>query len=98
MEVREDRRGCPVGIINFTCILGCARQGIKRMSFYEPFMAFKSPNNHELHVWLWVVEQKNLVAMIEMYKGFMKFEYNIFHSTYLPCKIEGMIAINEARG
>jgi hypothetical protein len=102
MELREDRRGCPFGIIDFRCILGCTRQGIKGMPFYEPFMSkfvsFKSPDIREPHVWLWVVDHEKLAAVTDFYEGYIKHEYNLFHSTYLPCKTEGITAINEARG
>lgn len=54
VEVREDWRGCPFGLIDFKCIIGFTRQGIKGMPFYEPFMpkfmAFKLLDMRELHV------------------------------------------------
>jgi hypothetical protein len=102
MEVREDRRGCPFGIIDFRCIPGCGRQGIKGMPFYEPFMskfvAFKSPSIREPHVWLWISDHERLAAVTDFYEAHIKHEYILFHSTYLPCKTEGITAINEARG
>lgn len=33
-----------------------------------------------------------------LYKETIKFEYNIFHNTYMPAKMEGIVAINEAKG
>lgn len=44
-------------------------------------MAFNSPNICEPNFWLWVVEQEKFVAITKLYKGFVKFEYNIYHST-----------------
>ena len=102
MELREDRRGCPLGIIDFRCIPGCTREGIKGMPFYEPFMAkfmiFKSPGIREPHVWLWIVDQEKMAAVTDFYDGYIKHEYDLFHSTYLPCKTEGITAMNEAKG
>src|ERR1700738_5592790 len=62
------------------------------------FMEYKSPAMREPHVWLWIVEQEKLSVVIELYDETIKFEYNIFHSTYVPAKTEGIVAINEARG
>src|ERR1700738_2870976 len=62
------------------------------------FMEYKSPAMREPHVWLWIVEQEKLSVVIELYDETIKFEYNIFHSTYMPAKTEGIVAINEARG
>ena len=101
-EVREDRRGCPFAILDFRGIPGASRQGAKGVPFYNPFMAkfmeYKSPAMREPHVWLWIVEQEKLSVVTELYDETIKFEYNIFHSTYVPAKTEGIVAINEARG
>ena len=101
-EVREDRRGCPFAILEFRGIPGASRQGAKGVPFYNPFMEkfleYKSPAMREPHVWLWIVEQKKVSVVTELYEETMKFEYNIFHSTYVPAKTEGIVAINEARG
>ena len=102
MEVRQDRRGCPFALIDFRCIPGAGRKGIKGMPFYDPFiekfMALKSPDIREPHVWLWIVDQEKLAAVTDLYEKHIKFKYNIFHSTYLPCKTEGITGINEAKG
>ena len=102
MEVRKDRRGCPFGLIDFRCIPGCNRTGIKGMQFYEPFMSkfieFNSPSIREPHVWLWIVEHDKLAAITDLYDDKLKFQYDIFHSTYLPCKTEGITGIAEGKG
>ena len=101
-EVREDRRGCPFALIDFRGIPGGARQGAKDLPFYNPFMAkfqdYRSPDMREPHVWLWIVEQEKLSIVTELYENTIKFEYSIYHSTYVPAKTEGIVAINEARG
>ena len=102
MEARKDRRGCPFALIDFRNIPGSSTKGIKGMPFYEPFYtkfaAFKSPDIREPHVWLWIVDQERVAAVTDLYETFIKYEYTIFHSTYLPCKTEGITAINEGRG
>ena len=101
-EIREDRRGCPFALIDFRGIPGAYRQGGKDMPFYEPFMTkfkeYRSPAMREPHVWLWIVEQEKLPVVTDLYEQTVKHEYNIFHSTYVPAKTEGIVAINEARG
>lgn len=72
MDVREDRMGCPFGIIDFRCIPSFVQQKIKGMSFYEPFMskfmAFNLPMMLEPHVWLWIIDKRwwlpSLISMI----------------------------------
>lgn len=63
MDAQEDRRGCPFGLIGFRCILGCTRQGIQGMPFYEPFMskfmALKLLDMRESHVWMWIVKKRS---------------------------------------
>ena len=101
-EVREDRRGCPFAMIDFRGIPGSSRQGARGMPFYEPFMTrfaeHRSPAMREPHVWLWIVEQDKVHAINDLYENSIKHEYNLFHSTYVPAKTEGISAINEARG
>jgi len=101
-KVREDQRGCPFALIDFKGIPGASRQGAKDMPFYNPFMAqfmeYKLPSMREPHVWLWIVEQKKLFAVIELYEETVKFEYNIFHNTYVPAKTKGIVTINKAGG
>ena len=101
-EVREDRRGCPFALIDFRGIPGAYRQGGVDMPFYEPFMTkfqeHKSPGMREPHVWLWIVEQEKLPVVTGLYDKTVKHEYDIFISTYVPAKTEGIVAINEARG
>ena len=101
-EVREDRRGCPFALIDFRGIPGGSRQGGVDMPFYNPFISkfieYKSPAIREPHVWLWIVEQEKLPVVVALYEQYIKFEYHIFHSTYVPAKTEGIVAINEARG
>lgn len=100
-EVREDRRGCPFAIMDFRSIPGSYRQPPPGQHFYTPFMNkfidYKSPAMREPHVWLWVVEQEKVPAVLELYET-LKFEYNIFQSTYVPARTEGVVAINEAKG
>ena len=102
VEVRVDRRGCPFALIDFRGIPGAYRQGGKDMTFYDPFMTkfmeYKSPAMMEPHVWLWIVKQEKLTVVTKLYEKTVKFEYNIFHSTYVPTKTKGIVAINEARG
>ena len=61
-EVREDRQGCPFGLIDFRRILGGSREGAKDMPFHNmvmsKFMEYKSPAMREPHMWLWIVKQK----------------------------------------
>jgi hypothetical protein len=101
-DVREDRRGCPFALLDFRHLPGLSRHGDKDMPFYNPFMAkfmdYKSPAMREPHIWLWIVEQDNQAEVTELYEKTIKFEYDIFHSTYVPAKTEGIVAINEARG
>ena len=52
----------------------------------------------EPHVWIWIVKQEKLSIVTELYENTIKFEYSIYHSTYVPAKTEGIMAINEARG
>lgn len=92
----EDQRGRPFGLIDIICIPGCTRQGVKRTPFCEPFMSkfisIKSLDMRELHVWLWIVEHEKMATVTDLYKAYIKFEYNIFHGTYVPCKTEGICA------
>ena len=62
------------------------------------FMKYGSPAMREPHVWLWIVEQEKLPVVTDLYEKTVKFEYDIFHSTYVPAKTEGIVIINEARG
>src|SRR6202022_3359419 len=100
-EIKEDRRGCPFALIDFRGIPGASRQGAKDMPFYNPFMMkfmeYKSPAMREPHVWLWIVEQERLSEILELYEKTIKFEYSIYHNTYVPAKTEGIVVINEAR-
>ena len=50
------------------------------------------------YVWLWIVEQKKLSILTELYEETIKFQYNIFHSTYVPAKTEEIVANNKAKG
>ena len=52
----------------------------------------------EPHVRLWIVEQEKLSIVMELYDQTIKFEYNIYHNTYVPARTKGIVAINEARG
>lgn len=60
-------------------------------------MAFKSPTMHKLHVWLWIVDQKRLATVIDLYGTQIKCLYNTFHITYLSYKIKDMTAFSKAR-
>jgi hypothetical protein len=103
-EVRVDRRGCPFALLDFRRLpgSGSSRHGDKDHPFYNPFMAkfmdYKSPAMREPHVWLWIVEQDYQAEVTELYEKTIKFEYDIFISTYVPAKTEGIVEINEARG
>jgi hypothetical protein len=101
-EIREDRQGNPFALIDFRSIPGAKVRGTKDMPFYNPFMAkfmeYKSPAMREPHVWLWIVEQERLSDILELYEKTIKFEYNIYHNTYVPAKTEGIVVINEDRG
>lgn len=72
------------------------------MPFYNPFivkfMVYKSPAMRKPYVWLWIVEQKKLSILTELYEETIKFQYNIFHSTYVPAKTEEIVANNKAKG
>ena len=100
-EVKEDQRDCPFAVIDFKRISGASRHGAKGEPFYNPFMAkfmdYKSLAMGEPHIWLCIVEKKNLTVVTELYKNMIKFEYNIFHITYVPTKTEGIVAITKAR-
>jgi hypothetical protein len=39
-----------------------------------------------------------LSDILELYEKTIKFEYNIYHNTYVLAKTEGIVVINEARG
>ena len=97
-EVREDRRGCPFAILDFRGIPGSSKQHQPGSPFYNPFMSkfidYKSPAMREPNVWLWVVEQEKVPAVLELYET-LKFEYNIFQSTCVPAKTEGVVANSE---
>ena len=97
-EVREDRRGCPFAILDFRDIPGSSKQHQPGDPFCNPFMSkfidYKSPALREPNVWLWVAEQEKVPAVLELYET-IKFEYNIFQSTYVPAKTEGVVANNE---
>jgi hypothetical protein len=101
-DIREDRLGSPFALIDFRSIPGAKVRGTKDMPFYNPFMGkfmeYKSPAMREPHVWLWIVEQERLSDILELYEKTIKFEYSIYHSTYVPAKTEGIVVINEDRG
>ena len=101
-KVREDRRGCPFAIMDFQNMPGVNKSKSPGVAFYNPFMAkfqeFKSLAMREPHVWLWIVDTKRLSDVVELYKPTIKFEYSIFHNTYVPAKIDGVVAFPEARG
>ena len=99
-EVREDRRGCPFAILDFLGIPGLTKQHQPGNPFYNPFMLkfidYKSPAMRETNVWLWVVEQEKVPAVLKLYET-IKFEYNIFQSTYVPAKTEGVVVNNNVK-
>ena len=61
-------------------------------------MSIKSLDMRELHVWLWIVKHEKMATATDLYKAYIKFEYNIFQGTYVPRKTEGICAINKAHG
>ena len=89
-EVRVDRRGFPFAVIDFSGIPSASRRGAKGEPFYNlfmtKFMEYKLPTMREPHVWLKIVEQEKLSSVTKLYKDTIKFQYNIFHITYMPAK------------
>ena len=85
-----DRRGFPFAVIDFSGIPSASRQGAKGEPFYNlfmtKFMEYKLPTMKEPHVWLGIVEQEKLSSVTKLYKDTIKFQYNIFHITYMPAK------------
>ena len=101
-SVRDDPRGCPFAIFDFRPIPGAWRQGAPGDAFYDPFLkafkSYRSPAMFEPNVWLWIVEQDRASTVMDLYKSTMNLEYDLFQSTYIPAKTEGVTVIQEARG
>jgi len=101
-SVREDPRGCPFAIFDFRAFPGAWKQGTPEKPFYEPllgaFKAFRSPALHEPNVWLWITEQEKSAVVVQLYNSEMKLQYDLYHSTYVPAKTEGITVVQEARG
>ena len=101
-DVREDPRGPPFAIFDFRGIPGAWQTGSADSPFYEPFYsAFKkhrSPHLREANVWLWIVEPEKASQVINLYNKTLCDSYDIFISTYVPTKTEGVTVIQEGRG
>ena len=100
--VRDDPRGCPFAIFDFRAFPNSWKQPPPGTPFYDSFLkafkSFRSPALLEPNVWLWIVDQERSAAVVDLYNSTMDLEYNIFHSTYVPAKTEGIAVIEEARG
>lgn len=100
--VREDPRGPPLAILDFRGIPGAWKSGSVENPFYEPFFsAFKkhrSPAIREPHVWLWIVELEKALQVSNLYTTYLSADYDVFLSTYVPAKTEGLTVIQEGRG
>ena len=101
-SVRDDPRGCPFAIFDFRGLPGAWKSGTVENPFYEPFFsAFKkrrSPAIREPHVWLWVVELEKAMQVSSLYNTYLSTDYDVFISTYVPAKTEGLTVIQEGRG
>ena len=101
-SVRDDPRGCPFAIFDFRAIPGSWKQDAAGAPFYDPFFkafkSYRSPALFEPHVWLWIVEQERSTSIVHLYTSTMDLEYDLYHSTYIPAKTEGITVIQEARG
>ena len=101
-NVRDDPRGCPFAIFDFRAFPNSWKQPPPGTPFYDSFLkafkSFRSPALVEPHVWLWIVDQERSTSVVDLYNSTMDVEYDIFHSTYVPAKTEGLAVIEEARG
>ena len=101
-DVREDPRGPPFAIFDFRGIPGAWQAGSADSPFYEPFYAafkkHRSPHLREANVWLWIVEPEKASQVMNLYNSTLCDEYDIFISTYVPTKTEGLTVIQEGRG
>ncbi len=99
-SVREDRSGCPFALLDFRQIPGAWKQPNEGQPFYEPFFAafraFRSPALFEPNVWLWIVDQEKSAAVVTLFHEKMSTGYELYHSTYVPAKTEGMYIMQEA--
>lgn len=100
--VREDPRGPAFAILDFRGIPGAWKTGSADSAFYEPFYTafkkYRSPHIREPHVWLWIVDVDKAAQVMNLYNSALSVDYNIFISTYVPAKTEGLTVIQEARG
>jgi hypothetical protein len=64
----------------------------------KTFKSFRSPALLEPNVWLWIVDQERSTSVVDLYNSTMDVEYDIFYSTYVPVKTEGIAVIEESRG
>lgn len=100
--LRDDRLGCPFALFDFRGFPGAWKEPAAGTPFYEPFFssfkAYRSPALYEPNVWLWIVEQSKCSAVVALYHEKMSTEYNLYHSTYVPAKTEGIVVLQEAAG
>ena len=101
-SVRDDPRGCPFAIFDFRSFPGAWKQDTSGTPFYEPFFktfkSYRSPALFEPNVWLWIVEQEMSTSVVQLYTSMMDLQYDLYQSTYIPAKTEGITVVQEARG
>ena len=100
--VRDDRLGSPFAVLDFRSFPRAWKEPAVGTPFYDPFFgAFKAYCSSALfkpNVWLWIVEQEKSALVVALYHEKMSTEYNLYHSTYVPAKTEGMAVLQEAAG
>ena len=93
-SIREDRIGCPFALLDFRGLPGAWKESVPGKPFYEPFFgafrAFRSPSLVEPNVWLWVVDEEKSAAVVSLFHEKFSTEYELYHSTYIPAKTEGV--------
>ena len=94
-SVKDDPRGCPFAIFDFCAIPGAWKHN---EPFFKAFRSFRSPALFEPNVWLWICEQERATTILHLYKSKMDLEYDLYQSTYVPAKTEGVTVIQEVRG
>jgi hypothetical protein len=101
-SVRDDPRGCPFAIFDFRSFPGAWKQNTSETPFYDSFFrafkSYRSPALFEPNVWLWIVEQEMSTSVVQLYTSTMNLQYDLYHSTYIPAKTEGITVVQEARG
>ena len=99
---RDDPRGCPFAIFDFCAFPRAWKKKAARTFFYEyffkAFKTYRSPALFEPNVWLWIVEQERSVSVVQLFNSTMNLQYDLYYSTYIPVKTEGITVVQEARG